>query len=145
MADGTAAAPLDASAVEGGRVTPATGPPYAPMWLLAADVRKWLRDTGTPPTSDDVEVDRICAMAETYAEACRPEWATTDDAGVTTYTPDAETYQGAMMLAAKTLRRRNSPSGVETFGDVGISFVAKHDPEVSRCLRTDAYQRPGVG
>ena len=86
-------------------------------------------------------------MAEIHVERCRPEWVTTttDDSDppvtTTTYLPDAETYQGAVMYAARELRRRNSPAGVETFGDVGVSFVAKYDPDIDRasadwCLPT---------
>jgi hypothetical protein len=126
----------------------ATG--FAPSWLDPADVRKWLRDTGTPPVSDDVEVDRVARMTEVYVEGCRPEWWTVADPDAvppveSTYVPDAETYQGAVMYAARELRRRNSPAGVETYGDVGLTFVSKYDPDIERALRTGAYLRPGVG
>ena len=86
-------------------------------------------------------------MTEIHVQRCRPEWAGVDDADppAPTYTPDAETYQGAVMYAGRELRRRNSPAGVETFGDVGVSFVAKYDPDIDRALRTGAYRRPGVG
>jgi hypothetical protein len=125
-------------------------PAYAPTWLDPADVRAWLRDNAQPPASSDLEVDRVCAMAEIHVQGCRPEWSTTTtpappDPPVTTYTPDAETYQGAVMYAARELRRRNSPAGVETFGDAGLTFVAKYDPDIDRALHTGAYLRPGVG
>ena len=148
MSDEPAAVPLEPGpSLEGAgapRASGYTGP--GPVWLDPADVRKWLHDTGTPPTSDDLEVDRVAAMTEAHVERCRPEWSSTaGDPPVTTYVPDAETYQGAVMYAARELRRRNSPAGVETFGDVGVSFVAKYDPDIDRALRTGAYRRPGVG
>jgi hypothetical protein len=146
VTEGQAAERLEDSPLEafGAPRAPLT---YAPTWLDPADVRKWLRDTGTPPASDDAEVDRVAAMTEKHVERCRPEWATTDDSDppVTLYAPDAETYQGAVMYAARELRRRNSPAGVESFGDVGITFVAKYDPDIDRALHTGAYRHPGVG
>jgi hypothetical protein len=84
----------------------------------------------------------VCCQAETYAAHQRPEF-TDPDTGA--YTPDAETYQGAVMFAARELRRRNSPAGVETYGDGGVSFVSRWDPDIDRALRAGAWQRPGVG
>jgi hypothetical protein len=60
-----------------------------------------------------------------------------------TYQPDAETYQGAVMYAAREYRRRNRPAGVEMFGDVS-SFVSRYDPDIDRALQTGAYARPVV-
>lgn len=49
---------------------------------------------------------------------------------------------GALMLAVKTHRRRNSPNGIEQVTGDGIAFVARYDPEISRYLALDA---PAVG
>ena len=49
----------------------------------------------------------------------------------------------ARMYAAREYRRRNSPSGIETFGDV-TSFVARYDPDIDRALQTGAYARPVI-
>jgi hypothetical protein len=136
---------LEDSPLEAAGATAFAGP-YAPVWLDPADVRAWLRDNAQPPASSDTEVGRVCAMTEAHVERCRPEWGSTEgDPPVSTYAPDAETYQGAVMYAARELRRRNSPAGVETFGDVGVSFVAKYDPDIDRALCTGGYLRPGVG
>lgn len=59
------------------------------------------------------------------------------------YYPDAETYQGAVMYAAREYRRRNSPAGIETFGEV-TSFVSRFDPDIDRALQTGSYARPVV-
>jgi hypothetical protein len=99
---------------------------------------------GTP---DAVELDRVCAATQTYVERCRPEWWLPEDADpdVVVYTPDAETYQGAVMYAAREVRRRNSPSGVETAIDGNPVFVSRYDSDIERALRTGTWNRPGVG
>jgi hypothetical protein len=60
------------------------------------------------------------------------------------YEPDAEVYQAAVMLAARLVRRRNSPGGVETFGE-SVTYVSRYDPEIGRALRTGLWALPGVG
>lgn len=128
-------------------------PEFTPVWLDPDDVRHWLRlnaAASPPDVLEAAEVDRVCAQVEVYVQRCRPDaWVTTGntdpDPPVVTYVPDAEIYQAAVMLAGKVLRRRASPGGVESFGDVGIAFVAKYDPEVERMLRTGGWALPGVG
>ncbi len=118
-------------------------PTFTPTWLDPADVRDWLRDKGIPPASTDAELDRICAQTEAHAQRHRPEWWNAEDPPA--YVPDGETYQGAVMYAAKVCRRRNSPAGVETFGDAGIVFTPKFDAEVDRALHTGGFLHPAVG
>jgi hypothetical protein len=60
------------------------------------------------------------------------------------FAPDAEVYQAAVMLAARLVRRRNSPGGVETFGE-SVTYVSRYDPEIARALRTGLWALPGVG
>jgi hypothetical protein len=57
--------------------------------------------------------------------------------------PDAETYSGAVMYAAREYRRRNSPAGIEVFGEA-TSFVTRYDPDIDRALQTGAYAPPVV-
>ena len=111
---------------------------FQPVWLSPDDVKSWLKLHGQD-TSDDALILAVCAQTELYVVRCRPEFITTDG----TYMPDAETYQGARMFAAREYRRRNSPSGVEAFGDV-TSFVTRFDPDIDRALQTGAYARPVV-
>lgn len=115
-------------------------PPYEfqPRWLSPDDVKSWLRLAGQD-ASDDALILAVCAQTEPYAERCRPEWTGTD--GV--YAPDAETYQGARMFAAREYRRRNSPSGIELFGETA-SFVSRFDPDIDRALHTGAFARPVI-
>lgn len=121
---------------------PAGAREFSPSWLSPDDVKSWLR-LNSQDTSDDAEILAVCAQTEPYVQRCRPEWIVTAADGTTTYVPDDETYQGARMYAAREYRRRNSPSGIETFGDV-TSFVARYDPDIDRALQTGAYGRPVV-
>lgn len=119
--------------------------PLMPVWLSPADVKAWLR-LGSADTTDDLLVQSAAAMSEPYVERCRPEWLLPDAAEPETlsYQPDAETYQGAVMYAAREYRRRNSPAGIESFGEV-TSFVSRWDPDIDRALQTGSYARPIVG
>lgn len=123
-----------------------TGPaPIEPVWLRPADVRDQLR-IGAGDTADDALIVRCAAAVEPQVQRARPDlWVDGDEASVPRmYTPDAEVYQAAVMLAARLFRRRNSPGGVESFGD-SVTFVSRYDPEIQRALRTGAYALPGVG
>lgn len=57
----------------------------------------------------------------------------------------AETRLGATMLAARLIRRRNSPAGVEAFSDSGATYVSRHDPDVSLMLRIERKAAPQIG
>jgi hypothetical protein len=120
---------------------PVTPPSFAPEWLAPEDVKTWLRLRDYDTTDDDV-LAMVCAMAEPYVERCRPEFAIpateTDPAS---YAPDAEAYNGAVMYAAREFRRRNSPAGVEVFGEV-TSFVTRYDTDIERALHTGAWAPP---
>ena len=122
---------------------------FTPTWLDPADVRKWLRDNAQPPANDALELDRVCAETEIHVQRCRPDaYVTTEhtdpDSPVVTYVPDAEIYQGAVMYAARALRRRNTPTGVE-FTETGAVFSPRFDPQIDQALHTGAYVHPGVG
>jgi hypothetical protein len=116
---------------------------FTPAWLSPVDVKEWLHINGED-AGDDALVVRCCAMTEVYVARCRPEF-TDLDADPVTYGPDAETYQGAVMYAAREVRRRNSPAGLQMFADGQVSFVARYDSDIERALRTGAWTRPGVG
>lgn len=123
-------------------------PAFTPVWLDPADVRHWLRTNGVGSDDEQAEVDRVCAQAEIYVERCRPDQFDPDPVDPDSppvFTADAEVYQGAVMYAARLLRRRNSPAGVESFGDVGIMFVTKYDADIERALRTGNATVPGAG
>jgi hypothetical protein len=117
---------------------------FEPKWLSPEDVKTWLR-LNNEDASDHALILAVSEQTEAYAERCRPEWIVTDPESpdVGKYVPDAETYQGARMYAAREYRRRNSPAGIETFGDV-TSFVSRYDPDIDRALQTGSYARPVI-
>lgn len=53
--------------------------------------------------------------------------------------------EGAMMLAVRLYRRRNSPAGVESFGAEGAVYVQRHDPDIAMLLDIGSYAGPMVG
>lgn len=53
--------------------------------------------------------------------------------------------QGAVMLAARITRRRNSPAGVESFGELGATYVSRYDPDVEKLLGLGPYRPLVVG
>lgn len=121
---------------------------FTPAWLSPADVKEWLR-LNEQDTTDDALLLRVSAQTEPYVQRCRPEFLTTTtdpDTGeeVSTFEPDAEAYQGAVMYAARQYARRNSPQGVMVLGDQP-SFVARYDPDIDKALRTGSYMSPVIG
>lgn len=52
---------------------------------------------------------------------------------------------GAVMLASRLIKRRNSIGGIEAATDVGVAYTARYDSDISRLLRLDSQQRPVVG
>ncbi len=127
---------MTAKAAAGG-VTPAA---FAPTWLSIADVKTWLR-INAQDTADDDLLNMVTAAAEPYVQRCRPEFIVAGDPP--SYAPDAEAYQGGVMYAAREYRRRNSPAGVELFGDQA-SFVSRYDVDIERALHTGAFAPPIV-
>lgn len=52
----------------------------------------------------------------------------------------ADVVQGATMLAGRITRRRNSPAGVESFGELGATYVARYDPDIDVLLGTGKHR-----
>lgn len=107
-----------------------------PGWLLLPDVKDQLRIDGDDAT-DDTLITRAIGAAEIEVGRARPD-AAADPAG------HQDVYLAGVMLAARLVRRRNSPAGIESFGD-SVSFVASFDPDMDRFLRRGRYRFPGVG
>ncbi len=105
-------------------------------WLLLDDVKNQLK-IPVEDTTDDALITRAIGATEPIVTRSRPD-AAADPAA----SPDA--YQGAVMLAAKIVRRRNSPAGIESFGD-SVTYVASYDPEIALLLRRGNNRMPGVG
>ena len=116
---------------------------FAITWpLTGADVAAWL--SLVPTVEDQPILDAVAEQATIYAQRCRHD-RYTDTAGVITFTPDAEVFQGAVMFAAREYRRRNTPAGMQNFGDGGVSYVSRWDNDIDRALRVGAFRPPGIG
>ena len=125
--------------------TDPTPPVFALAWLAPSDVKAWLRLDGVEPNDDDL-VRRCCGLTELYVQRCRPDgWDDDPDPATRSYVPDAEIYQAAVMYASREYRRRNSPGGIESVTDAGVTYVSKYDSDIERALRTGAWAEPGVG
>lgn len=57
----------------------------------------------------------------------------------------AHVVEGAVMLAARLHRRKDSPAGVAAFGDQGPVYVQRNDPDIALLLQLGAYAKPAVG
>ena len=53
--------------------------------------------------------------------------------------------EGAVMLAARLWRRKDTPGGVSTLGDGGVVYVRRNDPDVALLLEIGEHGKPGVG
>lgn len=55
----------------------------------------------------------------------------------------ADIKQGAIQLAARLFARRNSPTGVAGFSEMGgAAFVARYDPDLERLFRIGKWGPP---
>lgn len=52
--------------------------------------------------------------------------------------PSEAVYLGMTMLAARLYKRKDTPSGLESFGEWGSSYVSRYDPDVAKLLRLHA-------
>lgn len=108
------------------------------MAITPQDVADWLK---LPAVDDVVELATAATVAFVDELPDAPRITEGDDAGEWT---DA-TNLAAIMLAARLVRRRNSPSGVEALTEEGVSYVARYDSDIARLLRIDGYASPRVG
>lgn len=58
---------------------------------------------------------------------------------------NARTSEGATLLSARLFRRKNSPAGVEAFGELGPVYVQRNDPDVAMLLNLGTYALPELG
>lgn len=112
------------------------------MTASSADVKEWLK----LPAGDDVFVDRAVSAANAYVAGL----PVVVDLGfeIDGVTPEPWTDDinlGAVMLASRLYRRRNSAGGVEAITESGAQYVARYDSDISRLLKIDGYQKPQVG
>lgn len=107
--------------------------PFAEPATLTG-VRQYLKIKDTI-TEDDELIENVCYAVNSYLYTVK---------GFDHDYSDAE-KQGAVMLAARLYRRRNSPDGVQTNGQEGTVYVMRTDPDVAMLLELGPYKRPKVG
>ncbi|QXG07726.1 putative head-tail connector [Curtobacterium phage Penoan] len=109
----------------------------------AADVRAgvvlWLRLPASDTSGDAGKtLDMVVASAVSFVAglpiAQRTDTAAADSIAL-----------GTIMLAARLVRRRNSPGGIEAMTESGAAYVARTDSDVSRLLGLDQFQAPMIG
>lgn len=92
-------------------------------------------------TTDDSFIEPIVAAVNTKVLSW-PVAGVADDAADWEGAEVAHIVQGANMLAARLVRRRNSPDGVAAFTAAGPVYVSRNDPDVALLLNLGAYKRP---
>lgn len=91
-------------------------------------------------TRDDAMVDACTAAANQWVR--RLPCA---DVDAVDWSAHADVVQGANMLGARLVRRRNSPDGVQAMTDAGVAYVARSDPDIAMLLQLGVYSPPSVG
>lgn len=91
---------------------------------------------------DTVRVQRIVDAVNSQVR----RWPVCDPArGQADWQLAADAVEGAVMLAARLYRRKNSPAGVETFGSEGAVYVQRNDPDLAQLLQLGQWAGPMVG
>lgn len=108
--------------------------------ITADQVKAWLHLTDT--ADDQLMADVVDAV-----NAWVGSTAYVRELDPTTW-PDevwpSDVTQGAVMLAARLYRRRNTPSGVEPFVE-GAVYLPRRDADVDMLLHQGFYAPPRVG
>lgn len=104
-----------------------------------------------PATVEAVRVDLDLSAADRETEHLAPVVEAVNDL-VSTWVEPTESgewaprfQRGANMLAARIYRRRMSPAGVESFGELGAVYVQRNDPDIAHLLGLGRYRRLAVG
>lgn len=91
-------------------------------------------------TRDDTKLAAIVAAVNNLVRSMR-----VSEAAVGQASWPARIEYGATMLAARLFRRKNSPAGVEAFGQLGAAYVMRNDPDIAQLLQLGTYQQPQIG
>lgn len=103
-------------------------------------------ELGIADDADDVTLGRIVLAVNRKVR----RWPVAAYAAAPTVDPDDRAWpedivQGAVMLASRLSRRRNSPAGFESFAGEGAVYVQRNDPDIAQLLELGTYQPPMVG
>lgn len=102
--------------------------------------------TGEDNSSTTVR-DVVAGVNALVNQANGTRWVpdTSEGAAPDATTWAADTYLGALMYAARLVRRANSPGGIEAFFETGVAYVQRTDPDVAVLLRLGSSSVPMTG
>lgn len=95
----------------------------------------------TMPAGGEVPAELAGPCSAVLALVSR--WCGLDGVSVASWPEDRR--EGAVMLAARLHRRRNSPAGVESFNELGPVYVSRRDPDVAMLLGLGEWATPRIG
>lgn len=101
--------------------------------LKASEIQTWLAASRI-----DEHMKTVAAAVTAYVNSLPfidrdgEEWA-------------ASTRLGATMLGARLYKRRYSPNGIESFGEIGNTYVSRYDSDIARLLHVESFRKPQVG
>lgn len=106
------------------------------------DVKSWLRLAPDDTVDDEILTDVVGAVNGWVAQTAYvkeldplvwkpPDWP-------------MDVTQGAVMLAARLYRRRNTPGGIESMADSAV-YVPRRDSDVDLLLHQGAWAPPRIG
>lgn len=100
------------------------------------------------PDGDHLDwcVDAVNAMAPRICPAIRRATAAAVlDPDVTVVWP-GDALMGCILLGARLFSRRNSPTGIAAYNDMGgPAYISRFDPDLERLFGTGAWLPPMVG
>ena len=111
---------------------------------LKTEALKWL-GIAAGSTGPDVDAAGLVTPAVVaFVDRLPGLRTTTTTEGATEWAPDVKL--AAVMLAARLIRRRNSPQGIAAFTqEGGAAYVSRNDPDVAQLLRLGTFAAPRVG
>lgn len=110
------------------------------MAITDADVKAWLK---LGDTADDDLITDVVAATTAYVATIPYVLALDPEVWPPGLWP-SDVTQGAIMLAARLYRRRNTPSGVESFVE-GAVYLPRRDHDVDMLLHQGFYAPKFVG
>ena len=118
-----------------------TTPPVELPAVDPAVVAGWLGLPGDPAADDNLTL--ACRLTTNLVNGL--PWVARYTAATDPPAWPGGVDEASVMLAARLYRRRNTPSGVESFGESPATYVLRHDPDVARALRIGPNAMPRVG
>lgn len=87
-----------------------------------------------------VAVEAARTAAAVVVERARPDLLVGD-----TFLADEAVVFGAALQASRYFARRNSPTGLASYGDFGPAAVLRLDPDIERLIGVGRYAQPRIG